>query len=90
MNDESAHAGRAEWQIDRAGTISRRSLNERLLALGYTQQQLAAIDIMTDDDVPLKDAGEFALAATKNGDNAEEFARHFVKLRKVVRGEVTG
>lgn len=89
MTDQLVHGGRARWQVDRAGTVSPRSLNERLLAVGYTQEQLAAIDIMTDDDVPLDTAAELTLAASKNGDNAEAFARHFVKLRKAIRRGVT-
>ena len=81
------HKGLAKWQVDCVGVVTERSYNSRAEAIGYTQEQIAAIDIMTDDDVPLERAAQYALAATKNGQNAEEAARHFVKLRKAFRGE---
>lgn len=86
MTERLIHAGLATWQVDRSGTITKRAYNDRLLAIGYTHDQIAAIDIMTDDDVPLEKAAELALAATKKGESAEGFARHFVKLRKAFRG----
>lgn len=82
-----AHPGQARWKVDIEGVVSARSYNERVAAIGYTQEQMAAIDIMTDDGVPLEKAAALALGATKNGQNAEAAARHFVKLRKAFRGE---
>lgn len=81
------HAGLARWTVDQAGTVTKRSVNERSLAIGYTQAQLAAIDIMTDDGVPLERAATLALACDRTGDEPEAWARHFVKLRKAFRGD---
>ena len=84
--DELVHAGRAKWKVDSAGLVSERSYNERLVAIGYDQAQIAAIDILTDDDVPTERAGELVIAAKRAGKDPEAFARHFVRLRKAYRG----
>ena len=83
---EAVHGGLARWSVNAAGVVSARSENERLLAIGYDQAQIAAIDIMIDDRVPLERAAQLAIAAKQQGRDPEAFARHFVELRKAYRG----
>jgi hypothetical protein len=55
---------------------------------GVSQAAQAAFDIMDDDGVPAEQAWQFALIMDKTADHrgdAEAQARHFVKLRKVMR-----
>jgi hypothetical protein len=60
--------------------------------MGISPEMSAAYDIMADDGVPPADAAKMAAAAERQWNQGrsamtpEQFARHFVKLRKAVRG----
>jgi hypothetical protein len=46
-----------------------------------------AMDVLLADGMPEDRCAELLLASHGNGDDVEAFARHFVKLRKAMRGE---
>ena len=45
----------------------------------------AACDLLTDDGVAMDKALAMSLTAEQMGKSAEDFARHFIKLRKAVQ-----
>lgn len=47
----------------------------------------AGMDILMDDNYPIDKAAKLMLAAERQGEDAEAFARHMVKLRKALRSE---
>jgi hypothetical protein len=57
-----------------------------LRLLGISPAVSAAVDLMTDDRVPMQTAVDMAMAAERDGKDPEAFARHFLKLRRVARG----
>lgn len=61
------------------------SYHEQARALGVTDDVIAALDLLVDDGVPAERAAGLAVAAHRSGRDAEEWARHLIKLRKALR-----
>ena len=67
------------------------SAAELLRQIGVSPEVSAAYDIMTDDGVPPEQAAELAVTSGRlwsdgaTSRSPEQFARHFVKLRKHMR-----
>lgn len=72
--------------VDTGGAAVALSVEETVTHMGVSPAASAAYDILTDDGYPAEKAWEMVLAAEKGGQQPEAFARHFVKLRKAVRG----
>ena len=65
--------------------VSEPSYHERALATGAPPAVIAALDILIDGGLSPERAVEVAFAAHRAGEDAEAFARHFVKLRRAIR-----
>lgn len=57
------------------------SAEQELRDLGVSAEVSAAYDLLTDAGVPAEQAASLAVTAERQGRNAEDFARHFLKLR---------
>ena len=82
---EDAQPSARLFRVDGSGRAEVRTPHEAVLDMGVSAAASAAYDILTDDDVPPVEAWKLALGAERNGQNAEAFARHFVKLRRTLR-----
>lgn len=74
------------FAVSSAGVVTSLSHEEWLRLIGISPAVSAAVDLMTDDKVPMETAVDMALGAERGGRDPEAFARHFLKLRRVARG----
>lgn len=61
-----------------------RGVEDILAALGIPADASAGYDILTDDGMSPEKAADLVAACVRGGRNAEDFARHMVKLRKAM------
>lgn len=73
------------FAVGRSGVVEELSTYSYGIHLGYSPGELAAIDLLTDDNYPMEDAIKLVRAAARSGKDPEAWARHFLELRKVVK-----
>lgn len=85
---ERAHRAsrRARFIATRDGLVLA-SQETVLRNMGVSASASAAYDLLTDDGVAADKAAELVIAADRNGDDPEAFARHVLKLSRAVRQE---
>lgn len=65
--------------------MSEKSTEERLAAMGVSPALSAGYDVLADADLATDERVKLLVAAERNGDDPEAFARHLVKLIRAAR-----
>lgn len=73
------------WAVDRAGAAVALTEHEHVALMGVSPAVSAGLDLLMDDGMDGEKAAKLLLAAERNGQDAEAFARHMLKLRGALR-----
>lgn len=73
------------WAVDSSGGTVALTDHEHVALMGVSPAVSAGLDLLMDDGMDGEKAAKLLLAAERNGDDAEAFARHMLKLRRAIR-----
>lgn len=59
--------------------------NARIEHMGFSPGVVAGVDVLDDASLLTEDRAKLIVAAERNGDDPERFARHLVKLCRVAQ-----